>query len=249
MNDGFFRYKLVKSVVLILTQYFFVPTVSSAQTQMSDINESHVNYRKDIELLNKVGINCFSEIQSSVNDSSDLGAFYFHTATYTINAPIEQVWNTCIFGSPTNLWKGKTLNLSAIYCNNSNLLYYDEQQPDSLELNQVYFVNIRIMRRFKITATLKTTNIDHAEKLIEFTYIEGNKSNGKQILRLVAISDNETKLIHDTFYKSDSKFRDKRLYPPFHQKAITDLHKKIDLHSQKNTITLKLPSTVYNPTC
>jgi hypothetical protein len=218
----------VKTIVLFLLFYPFGTAVSSNQKQVSDTNAKVVKY------LNKIDVCCFSEVKPSVNDSSDLSVFNFHTTTYTINAPFEQVWNTCMFGSPTNLWQGKTLRLSGVYSEESDRLFsHDNQQPDSLELNQIYFISIRIMRLINLTAALKTTQIDHDENFIEFTYVDGNKAIGKQTVRLIAIDDNETKIVHDTFYKSNSKFRDKRLYPRFHQKAITDLHQKIDEYSAK----------------
>ena len=102
---------------------------------------------------------------------------------------------------------------------------------DTPELHQIYFINLRIMRLFNVAAALMTTKIDNDENFMEFTYIKGNKSAGKQTVRLVETGDGATQIIHETFYTSGSKFRDKKLYPRFHQIAITDLHEKIDRYS------------------
>ncbi|MCL2072570.1 MAG: hypothetical protein FWH18_01500 [Marinilabiliaceae bacterium] len=216
--------KLILSFVL----YLFVNTLSTAQMSLSSVNKEKLEYKKVIKYIKKLDSRYFYEIQPSINDSTDMSTFFFHNASFAINAPIDRVWNTCIYSSPSQLWKGKTIGLSFIYNKNSdNIFYHTDQQFDTLEINQIYFLNLLIIPTVNIAAALITTKIDPYEKVIEFTYIEQNKSIGKQILRLIPISDNETEIIHDTFYKSGSKFRDKKLYPIFHQKAITDLHKKI----------------------
>ena len=205
-----------------------------AQTPISAADTKKLGYKKVVRFLKRLDLRYFCDIQPSVNDGSDLSAFYFHNSVYTVNASVERVWETCLFASPENLWKGKTLGLSCIYSKNSDKIFYRSQSRfDTLELNQVYFINIRIMPLFSIASALIVTKIDYDEKLIEFTYIEGNKSNGRQTVRLIANSDNETGIIHDTYYKSSSKFRDKRLYPLIHKKVINDLHKNIDKYSQK----------------
>ena len=92
--------------------------------------------------------------------------------------------------------------------NSDKVFYRGDQQFDALELHQIYFINLRVMRLFNTAAALIVTKIDNDEKLLEFTYIEGNKSTGKQTVRLIETDDSETKIVHDTFYKSGSKFRD-----------------------------------------
>ena len=222
----------VLSVLLCL----FNGTVSQAQMSLSDADAEKLGYKKVVKYLKKNesrnNLHYFSEIQPSVNDSADMSRFYFHRGTYTIHAPVGQVWHTCMTASPANLWKGKMLGLSCVYSANSDKISYrGDQQFDMPELHQIYFINLRMMRLFNVAAALMTTRIDDNEKLLEFTYIEGNKSTGKQTVRLVETGDGETEIVHETFYRSGSKFRDKRLYPRFHQIAITDLHEKIEAYS------------------
>jgi len=190
-----------------------------------------IKYLKNDELKN---LTYFSEIQPSLNDSSNICNFYFHNGTYTVNANVDSIWQICITTSPSQLWKGKMLGLSCVYNINTNrMFYHSDQHFDTLETNQIYFINLRINRFFNVAAALIVTNVDYVKKQIEFTYIKGNKSIGKQIVSLIGTDKNKTKIIHDTYYKSNSKFRDKRFYARFHQIAITDLHKRIDEYSMK----------------
>jgi hypothetical protein len=225
-----------KVIAIFILLYLFTGTVSQAQMKISGADVKELVYKKVAKYLKKNesrnNVHYFSEIQPSINDSNNVSMFYFHSGTYTIHAPVGHVWNTCITTSPANLWKGKMLALSCVYSNNSDKIFYcGDEQFDNLELDQIYFINLRIMRLFNVAAALLTTKIDDVDKIMEFTYIKGNKSIGKQTVRLIETNDSETKIVHETFYKSGSKFRDKKLYPHFHQIAITNLHQKIDAYS------------------
>ena len=224
------------SKINIIFILLFFGAVLQAQVPICEADAQKLGYKKVVKYLKKNeslnNLYYFSEIQPSINDSNNLGRFYFHNANFTINAPIWKVWKTCMTTSPANLWKGKMLGLSFVYSNNSDKMFYcGDQQFDTLELNQIYFINLRIMHVFNVAVALMITKIDADEKIMEFTYIEGNKSIGKQTMRLLETNDSETKIVHETFYTSGSKFRDKRLYPRFHQIAITDLHEQIDVYS------------------
>ena len=226
----------MKISALLILLYFFNATVAQAQMPISDVDAKKLGYKKVVKYLKKNesrnNLHYFSDIQPSINDSNDMSRFYFHRGTYSINAPVRQVWNTCITVSPAKLWKGKMLGLSCVYSNHSDKIFYREDIPcDTLELNQIFFINLRIMRVFNVAAALVTTKIDYDENFMEFTYIKGNKCTGRQTVRFVETNGNETKIVHETFYSSGSKFRDKRLYPRFHQIAISDLHKKIEMYS------------------
>ncbi|MDR2962425.1 MAG: hypothetical protein LBU90_02110 [Bacteroidales bacterium] len=217
-----------------------------AQIPLSDFDKSAVKYKKInsyIREKQKHNVQYFSQIKPSVSSESDLSAYSFHTATYTINSPLETTWNACVQTSPAQLWNSGILKLGCIYNQNSNTLHYcATQEFFPLDVNQIYFINLRFLRVLNIAAALITTRIDPENKIIEFTYIEGNTSQGKQSMRLVQSGENETKIIHDTYFKSSSKFRDKRLYPTFHQKSIGDLHKNIDFFSteiqKKNNVSI-----------
>jgi len=225
----------MKSIILILFALSFSITVWS-QMKISEIDAKKLGYKKVAKYLKNEELKklrFFFEIQPSINDSCDLSKFYFHSGTYIINSSVQDVWNICITTSPAVLWNGKMLGLACVYdVNTDNMFYVSDEQCNTLDLKQIYFINLRIMRLFNVAAALMVTKIDADQKLIEFTYIRGNKSVGKQILRLFEFGNNGTKIVHDTFYKSNSKMRDRKFYSRFHQIAITDLHKKIEMSSQ-----------------
>lgn len=224
-------------IIFIISIIFFVKSFSIyAQTRISDIDTKKIHHKKVIKYLKNKELKkttYFSEITPSISDTTDLSVFYFHRGTYTIKTDINSVWHTCMTVSPSDLWKGKMVSLSCIYNSNSDKISYNENRLfDTLAVNQIYFLNLRVLSGLlNVVASLKVTKIDAKEKIIVFKYIKGNKSIGKQTLFLTDLGNNETLITHDTYFKSNSKFRDKRFYKHFHEIAITDLHKNIDKYS------------------
>jgi hypothetical protein len=58
-------------------------------------------------------------------------------------------------------------------------------------------------------------------------YLEGGASKGFQFIRLKEKEDGSTEVAHETFYKSQSDFRDKRLYPYLHGQVISEFHRNV----------------------
>ena len=58
------------------------------------------------------------------------------------------------------------------------------------------------------------------------TYGLDNATHGRQ--RIYFLKDeNRTMILHISNFKSDNKFRDKHLYPKFHEKFIDEFHNNI----------------------
>ena len=214
---------------------FSLCVAAQAQMQISEVDAKRLKHRKVAKYLNSDELKTlqyFSEIQPSVSDSCDLSGFHFHRGLYIVNASVSDVWDVGVGASPVELWRGKMLALACIYeAGRGGLFYPDDEPHEPLELHQIYFINLRIMRMFNVAAALMVTKVDEGERVIEFTYIGGNTSVGRQTLRLVGLGDSETIIVHDTFYRSGSTLRDRRFYPRFHQIAITDLHKNLEMHA------------------
>ena len=83
---------------------------------------------------------------------------------------------------------------------------------------------------YNLAVALEITKIDEQNKTIVFSYVNGGKSKGEQILHFITTADGYTEIIHETLFRSDSKFRDKVLYPFFHNKAINEFHRNM-LHA------------------
>jgi hypothetical protein len=80
---------------------------------------------------------------------------------------------------------------------------------------------------YNLAVAFEIIAIDVLNREIIFSYVEGGKSQGEQSIQFIDTKDGYTEIIHSTLFKSDSKFRDKFLYPKFHIKAINEFHKNI----------------------
>ena len=90
-------------------------------------------------------------------------------------------------------------------------------------------MKLKIIRFLKIPVNFEITQLSKEHKIIEFTYGANNKSKGRQTLNFIEM-DNYTLIVHQSYFKSDSKFRDKRLYPKFHERCLNEFHKNIVSH-------------------
>ncbi len=206
---------------------------ASAQVGLSEIKfrkkctKKICNY---VDSFKKRGISLFNQLEPSMYDTSSLSSFSTHVGYFFFDAPVEKVWKVASVSNPAEIWIGKILSLSFVYDKNCDkILFPSELCENSLSIEQIYFITLKYLKgMFVLPTALKVTKIDSDEKTIEFTYLRGGKSEGKQSLQFLAESDNKTQIIHTTYYHSGSRLRDRRLYPHFHQKAISELHENMN---------------------
>ena len=115
----------------------------------------------------------------------------------------------------------------------------------------VYELDLRIANLLDVGVAFQITEINEAEKIIEFTYGKDNKSHGRQRI-IFKKEGKKTFIIHYSNFKSESKFRDKYLYPKFHEKCMDEFH--ANLHelialktkNQENKKLMKNQSNITN---
>lgn len=173
--------------------------------------------------------------EPSVNDNTELKDFNFLEKNYTVNFPVEMVWDAYKNAKPNESWSGPL----AVYKNSSlNSLFHNfkEVNHPSFGEGYIYLVRLKLLLFIKITAIFKLTKLNRSEKIIELTYAMDNTSHGKQTIQFIADGD-KTLIKHTTYFKSKSKFRDKYLYPKFHVKYIDEFHANIQKQITSNNIT------------
>lgn len=203
------------------------------QVLLGDVDNQKIHNKKILRYAKSFDSeNChyFSDLEASACDSSPQQCYSFCEDTYSIKAPVDTVWETCTSTNPAQLWNGKRISLAFIY--NSimdRLLYSTDMENCTLENNQIYFINLNILRGLlDLPTALTVVRIDKTNKRIVFSYLKGGKSEGWQELCLLQDADNTTRIIHKSHFKSNSQFRDKRLYPFFHRRIVRELHKNIE---------------------
>jgi glucosamine 6-phosphate synthetase-like amidotransferase/phosphosugar isomerase protein len=107
----------------------------------------------------------------------------------------------------------------------SNEIFYPGEKCSAAQPGQVFYVCLNIIGNFlKIAVTHKIIGVDHENKIMTLSYVEGGETVGKQDIQLSQTNDGNTKITHTTYYKGQPGFREKYLYPYFHTKAIKEFH-------------------------
>jgi hypothetical protein len=168
----------------------------------------------------------FSSIHASCKKNIDESAFNVTEKTFYLKYKLPLVWECYSHANPVRIWNGRSVGFglmiskhlkSATYANNSSFA--------EIDTGQVFFLNIRFLKGlFNIPVAFEIINIDKKMQIVEFSYIENNKSIGKQIMQFSDDGYGNTRIDHITYFKSSSNIRDGIFYPYFHKKFIREFH-------------------------
>jgi hypothetical protein len=104
----------------------------------------------------------------------------------------------------------------------------DKRKFTGIDTGQVFLVNLKLLKGVcNLAVGLEIISVDSVNRCIKFSYVKGNKSEGEQVIQFVSTEKGFTRIIHHTDFKSNSKFRDKYLYPYFHRLAINEFHRNV----------------------
>lgn len=225
----FFTY-LIRYGIVICIAGFLVQHVS-AQSSDSRIDLDLISKKKVRQFIIEHDINGlenYSQIQASWLSGNNLGDYHFHEKVFTFNEPLSNVWECYNKANPVQSWNGRKIDFGLLISKYTNSLLYESKGSFSeIDTGQVYFLNLKLLKGiYNIPVAFEITNVDSSKKIIEFSYIEGNVSKGKQILQFVKLDDHMTQIIHRSYFLSDSHLRD-GIYPFYHKKIIKDFHRNM----------------------
>jgi len=168
----------------------------------------------------------YSMIHSSWNNGSNESDFILNEAVYYLNYKFSAVWDAYRKVIFAKAWKGKSVRFGLLISKYpGSVTYADSPDFPEIDTGQVYFLNLAVLRGlFNVAVAFEIIRIDEKAREMEFSYIDGNKTRGKQSIRFFDNRDGRTRIVHDTYYKSESSFRDNILYPHFHKKFIGEFH-------------------------
>jgi len=168
----------------------------------------------------------FSSIHASWKKEIDKSDFKTIEKTFILKYKLSDVWEFYRHTSSFRMWNGKSIGFGLLIAKHSKVITYAKSlNCPEVDTGQVYFLNIRLLKGiFNIPVAFEIINIDQLRRIVEFSYIENNKSTGKQTIQFFDNGDGRTRIVHSSFFKSESAFRDKLLYPYFHKKFIKEFH-------------------------
>ncbi|MEX1188003.1 MAG: hypothetical protein WED33_02015 [Bacteroidia bacterium] len=184
--------------------------------------------RKYVERQIEDGKHQFYDIQPSWNRGDDLTPYNKNETTFFLNASSNDAWQSYLSLDPSKMWNNRSVSKGLMIQKSPEKIFYKGDSHTCTDTGQVYFLNLKLLSgMYNLAVVFEIVTIDALEMLIEFSYVKGNQSLGVQKIRFIADGDNSTKIIHTSYFKSDSPFRDKWLYPFFHRKITKDFHKNV----------------------
>lgn len=221
--------KLISTVFLFLFAF-----VSIAQSSLKDIELSKISYKKVRQYIihqEEMNVIEFSDIKGSYSEKFK-DSYQQHTQNYLIKKPIAEVWEKYKTTSPAVSWNGKMVKFGCLISKLTNKTMYQNDAYEGAQIGQVFFVNLKLLKGFfNLGVAFELTNISEKEKTIEYSYVQGGKTQGKQWIKMESTANGFTKISHHTLYKSASGFRDVFLYPYVHTLSITEFHKNMLLNN------------------
>jgi hypothetical protein len=170
-------------------------------------------------------IDDLSNLKSLCFNPSDGEHYHKHFKSFLIRASIEHVWSTYKNISPDETRNGSMVSFGMMYARKQRKITYPGDPYDGLEAGQIIFLNLNLLGSIVTLAVgHEITEVNDHERSFKICYLQNGASTGTQFIQLKKISETETEVTHETWYRSGSWFRDKILYPGFHGKGLTEFH-------------------------
>lgn len=167
-----------------------------------------------------------SELTPSCPSFDECAHMNYHVKSYTFKGNAKKAFELLVSLKPTEIWKG-TSRFEMEYDPESKSYLGKDQNLPEITQGQVFFLELDITKKMQIPVAFQVVELDHENQTLSFSYLKQNKSNGIQ--RITFVQDHENfKVVHETHFMSDSKFRDKLLYGFFHTRLLNDVWKDFE---------------------
>lgn len=218
-------------ILLVCCMIWLLPVGLFAQSPYESVDLKKIPQRSVRKLARKEQAKTsgdFRRIASACYLAEDSASYRTHLQTFNVKAPLAEVWKTYLGMTPNSAWKGRMVNFGFLFSKPDSSFIYPADANEPIHVGNIIFVNLRLLRGMKnLGVGFEVTRLDEACKTICFCYLQDGISNGSQEITFSELSEGETRISHLTHYRSHSPFRDKELYPVFHEKVIGEFHQNI----------------------
>lgn len=182
--------------------------------------------------------------QFSPSDVSELSDFREDDRYYLITENPSNVWAPYSSLDPLLIWQGRMARFGASYDPENHQTYTSVDDVPPVVEGQIVMLDLVVEDFLHMPVAFQVTSIDAESHSIVFTYLEENKSHGRQKIQLFLFESEGTVftvLRHQTWYRSDSGFRDAFFYSHYHSQMIDEFHKSVasESHYKVKVISVK----------
>lgn len=175
-------------------------------------------------ILNRSDFGNVKELCAEQTDPS----FNRHVVSYIIPRSPEEVWDAYLNLAPNKSWCGTMATFGVLYNLEEKPLIYADGSSSRLAPGQVFLVQLSLFKGYlKMAVANKVMEVNDEKKEFKVCYLSSGASEGSQYVRVTKTPEGFAKVEHESFFKSKSKFRDKRLYPKIHEKIIAEYHANV----------------------
>lgn len=160
------------------------------------------------------------------SDISGMNGYEKQVVTKRFKASINDLWSVLVNTPPNQIWTGPHVNFAFGYSKRDQRFYpNDENTPPFHE----GLISLNVLDIFgpKVAVAVEVVVIDRFKHSVQLAYSKGGATDGTQIIELKR-DGNSTLLVHTSYYKGESKFRSRMLYPFFHKMMLNEYYSKID---------------------
>ncbi|MBA4053495.1 MAG: hypothetical protein C0490_02170, partial [Marivirga sp.] len=168
--------------------------------------------------------------------ATEKNSYHTHHKTFLIKKGIGLVWDTYLSIHPMEAWKGQMVSFGLQYSKKDKMINYLSDDYTGMQKGQIIILNLNLFwGLLNIAVAHEVTEVNEQKRLIKLCYMKGGASEGSQWITLSETKEGFTKVSHQTLYKSKSNFRDTKLYPALHTKAITEFHLNVKRKAESGT--------------
>jgi hypothetical protein len=226
------------TLVLVLTMIYY-PSKAISPVPIDSADFTRIPHKKIRALLQKQiksGVRTFDDISTacySVNDTSNYRIF---NKSLLIKQSPDIVWQYLTKQSPSDEFNGRIVSFGLLYSKHYQGITYQNEPIQGVEVGQVLFFNLRMLRGIKnLAVALEITSLDAQNHTVEYCYTANGNTEGTQHFIVQPAENGQTLLTQVTRYKCKSKFRNRRLYSFFHEKIVNEFFAAIKQKSESNT--------------
>ena len=236
------RISMIRISLLLMYGFFSLSALSQNSTTINLDEIPQRKVRKYIVSRKIDKMQNFSSIHASWNKDINESDFNVNEKTFFMQYKLSDVWQCYSHANPLKVWNGRSMRLGLMItkCLNS-VIYTDNLYFPDVDTSQVYFLDLRLLKGlFNLPVAFEIITIDNNRQIVEISYLDNNKSQGKQSIQFFDNMDGRTRIVHRSYFKSSSWLRDELLYPYFHKKFIKEFHRNMTQLVKSKSLALSL---------
>ncbi|WP_340113009.1 hypothetical protein [Maribellus mangrovi] len=221
--------RFLRSIYIIIFSLVLHQT-TLAQVRLDEVDTTKIELPSIIKYLHRQtdrGIETFADIQPSIEPGQSIDNYHIIDREFLIKDSIDRVWDIYVNSGLQRAWSTRKIHYGFSYSRDDDHIYYKNDPVGGVIPGLIVYLNLDLLFGVKnLAMAFEVTRVDPENKVIEFSYLKGNETEGKQQLIFESTPKGNTLIAHLSYYQSRIKTRDK-VYPHVHATIINRFHRNM----------------------